>query len=147
MSILKEFGDIKLQSSRTTPDVFWSPAWERPHGGRGGFNSFVLIKSEQGDWEKDGQKCFLASVNGIGEIRWYVHKYEIERMIEDEKKEWWDHEEYGESLKAARHFGLIPPAAESDQGSVLDEPCTSDFKCLHLNEYGECAEGCSITKV
>lgn len=73
--------DVELHSMTTTPDVFWTPRWKRAHGGFGGCNSYVLVASEHGEFTKDGQSVSLVSINGF--------------------------DEYGEEVKAAKHFGLV----------------------------------------
>jgi len=51
--------------------MFWSPKTEKQNG----FNSFVLVANPDGPWAtKDGTRVTLASINGIGEIRWTVER-------------------------------------------------------------------------
>lgn len=108
--------DVKLYDFRTTQAVFWSPRWRaETGGGSGGCNSFVLVETEFGEWEAGNKKCSLVSINGAGEVRWSVTKSTIERQLEEEKAPWWKDDEYGESLKAARHFGLIPARVPSKE--------------------------------
>lgn len=100
--------DVELHSMTTTKDVFWSPRWASEGGGRGGCNSYILMESPYGEFIHLGIQCSLVSVNGIGEIRWSVSPNDLERDQRNEKEDWRKGDEYGEKLKAARHFGLIP---------------------------------------
>lgn len=84
--------NIKLTEVRTTEKVFWS---ERS-------NSYVLAEpegradgwgSEQVWLTPDGRKCWLLSINGIGEVRWSV--LSSGRIWDDEQK------------AAIKHFKLI----------------------------------------
>lgn len=116
--------DVALYDHRTTENVFWSPRWESPGGGRGGMNSYVLVREATGGCScpgdvfptKDGPVS-LASINGMGEIRWTVSPRALSFAVEMEaagtlRPEGGAHEE----LLAARHFGLVP------SGSLLGAP-------------------------
>jgi len=72
----------RLRNGFTTNAVFWSEQG----------NSFVLIEDEKGDFIRQGVPVFLASINGLGEVRWIVHPH--------------DCREGNESWKAADHFGF-----------------------------------------
>ena len=114
--------DVELWDHRTTADVFWSPRWESPGGGSGGMKSYVLVREATGGCAvpgdvfntKDGPVS-LASINGMGEIRWTVSPRSLAFAVEMESKgelrpEGGSHEE----LLAARHFGLVPPRQALD---------------------------------
>lgn len=84
--------DCKLHEVRTTEDIYWS---ERS-------NSYVLAKpegkadgwgSEQTWLTPNGQKCWLLSINGGGEVRWSV--LSSGRIWDDEQR------------AAIKHFKLI----------------------------------------
>ena len=56
----------------------------------------------------DGEHVALASVNGIGEIRWGVTKQDLEFAIQHQKESWfksWSQD--AEYINAAKHFGII----------------------------------------
>lgn len=79
--------DVKLQSMKTSPSVFWSKA----------HHSFVVVDDPQrGDFSYKGRRVSLISVNGIGEIRWKVRAPGSSFDGGDE---------------AAPHFGLTPWAS------------------------------------
>lgn len=100
--------DVRLDSMRTTKDVFWSPTWEGSGGARGGCNSFVMVETEYGSFlSKDGKTCALMSINGIGEVRWDINKSRIQQDVENSKESWWKDDQHGENIKAAKHFGLL----------------------------------------
>lgn len=56
-------------------------------------NSYVMVPDEKGNFLFKGKKVQLLSINGIGEIRWNVEKYDFGR----------DNEQ-GEAIEA---FGLV----------------------------------------
>jgi len=91
--------DVQLYSMRTTENVYWSYR----------SNSFVLVASEHGQFEFNGQRVNLYCINGIGEIRWDVRPSDVQRALayvaEGKLDSSWD---CAESLAAARHFGLAP---------------------------------------
>jgi hypothetical protein len=95
--------DVALTSMRTTQDVYWSPRWEGSGGARGGCNSYVLARKDDG--------VGLYSVNGIGEVRWEVFQQYLPMWVEQELTSWrrdsWRHSDAAEQLAAARHFGLV----------------------------------------
>lgn len=110
--------DVALHSMRTTRDVYWSPSWTAPpsHGGRGGGNSYVLVKAREGERDRHcfltpaGTRVQLASVNGAGEVRWYVDPYRIKDALENEARmealPAWDRGDSHEWLGAFKHFNL-----------------------------------------
>lgn len=101
--------DVALHDTQTTERVFWSPKWEdKGRGTSGGANSFVLVRSDRGEFEVDGERVSLVCINGIGEVRWRVTANKLHADLGYEKLDWWRDMEYGEELKAARHFGIIP---------------------------------------
>lgn len=117
----KVFGKApRLHDMRTTADIWWSPSWCHPgqHYGGGG-NSYVLLEPAQPCVPKyrlhlDGRPVVLASINGIGEIRWDVSVTEIRWALERLAKEpdVMEHPGKGdfvEFYKAFKHFGLTLP--------------------------------------
>lgn len=55
---------IMLAWVKNTDRVFWSEP---------GCNSFVCVRDFEGNYvTRQGDSCFLVSVNGIGELRWDV---------------------------------------------------------------------------
>lgn len=106
INILKYGGygvDVKLRTKCDPgPDtVYWSV----------GSNSYVVVEGlaaipgtvpvTPGPWvTQDGKRVHLASINGIGEIRWEVDAWDAKR---------------DEHVAALAHFGLVP----ASQGGVL----------------------------
>jgi hypothetical protein len=96
--------DVKLYDHETTSDIFWS---ER-------CNSYVLAAAQPHDREalKLGTaNVLLVSVNGAGEIRWTVTKWQLDMSVEQEaagRKVGGDAEE---QLAAAKHFGIVAARA------------------------------------
>lgn len=97
--------NVKLHDHRSTKDVFWSPRWDAPasHGGHGGCNSYVVVNHD-----RDG--VMIASINGAGEIRWYLtaanilYAFQCELLYPDVQP--WAGD-WVENLKVARHFGVV----------------------------------------
>jgi hypothetical protein len=70
-------------------------------------NSFVLVKDKNGPFTCNDEPCNLLSVNGIGEIRWYVQAMDIEAGLdleaEGKLKDGWDTTMH---VQAFHHFDL-----------------------------------------
>lgn len=86
--------------------MWWSPRC----------NSYVLaeLRADATSYDKhtahtvDGKRVILASVNGIGEVRWTVDSDRIAYFLRDENKEHFSQTDGHEQLAAARYFGLAP---------------------------------------
>lgn len=89
-----KLSDVKLYDTVSSPWVYWSP--RKPTGG--GFNSYICLKSDRGDWYLNGERVQLLSVNGMGEVRWPV-------WVRDGLR-WPDESMGGEG--AVAYFGLKP---------------------------------------
>lgn len=90
--------NVMLDRAVTNDWVFWSPR----------HNSYVCVEHDIGDYvTPEGVRVDLASVNGIGEIRWWVQRWQIENALRTEKEmpldPTWDITEY---LEAFKHFKL-----------------------------------------
>ena len=96
--------DVKLVDMRSTERIFWSA-----HS-----NSYVMAANPTGPFQdRSGRHVDLVSVNGIGEKRWVVQKWEIDS---DQRGEAAGHPlgDGEDRLAAARYFGLISPAPSID---------------------------------
>lgn len=111
--------DMVLTHTQTTENVWWSPRWEDKAGGRhGGFNSYVIAKAGPDPALLEPGEILLCSINGQGEVRWYVRERDVRYMLRSEASalglggacaamgDWY------EQLAAARYFGLIPERKE-----------------------------------
>lgn len=108
--------DVKLYSTETTRDVYWSP---RGPDGHGGFNSYVLAECVRWPTAQPTLRLGLArvhlySINGAGEVRWEVEAYRMHRVLkglEQGRQPRGDDEEF---YGAFKHFGLTVDVIEEE---------------------------------
>ena len=71
--------DYSIPAMGTNSAVFWSVKTDKTNGG----NSYVLVENPEGTWVVEGVRCDIVSINGIGEVRWNVMRYEKPGLTSD----------------------------------------------------------------
>lgn len=86
--------DIALHNFYSNDTVFWSTKK----------NSFVIVESITGEFNVEGKRCSIYSINGRGEIRWPVQIFSYRIMSES----WFKADNGDGDTEAIAYFGATP---------------------------------------